>query len=136
MEWTKNYTSEKTYKTVPVLWFFSTMMQPLFKETGIIHWVVRGDWASFIGYGHPDRITSQYSEWFLITCTCIYIIFRNCTIKYQNCYWWNVLYYTSQNRVVTLSQTRTLENANSKQWFVFFNVSCWYEYSGYCRKNI
>lgn len=22
---------------------FSTMMQPLFKETGIIHWVVRGD---------------------------------------------------------------------------------------------
>lgn len=93
-------------------------------------------WASFIGYGHPDRITSQYSEWFLITYTCIYIIFRNCTIKYQNCHWWNVLYYTSQNRVVTLSQTRTLENANSKHWFVFFNVSCWYEYSGYWRKNI
>lgn len=43
MEWTINYTSEKTYKTVPVLWFFSTMMQPLFKETGIIHWVERGD---------------------------------------------------------------------------------------------
>lgn len=45
MEWTVNYTSEKNYKnsTSAMGFFFSTMMQPLFKETGIIHWVVRGD---------------------------------------------------------------------------------------------
>lgn len=34
---------KKNTQTAPVLCFFSTMMQPLFKETGIIHWVVRGD---------------------------------------------------------------------------------------------
>lgn len=39
MEWTINYTSEKNLQNSTS----ATMMQPLFKETGIIHWVVRGD---------------------------------------------------------------------------------------------
>lgn len=39
-----------------------------------------------------------FKEWPLIPY--IDIIFINCTIKSQNCHWWNVSNYTLQNRLV------------------------------------
>lgn len=43
-------------------------------------------------------------ERFLITC--IKIIFNNCTIKYYNSNWYNVLGCTLQNWFVVLPQTK------------------------------
>lgn len=44
----KNYTNSTN-----AVFFFSTMMQPLFKETGISHWVVRGDGLNLLDMVTP-----------------------------------------------------------------------------------